>query len=67
MSDTEEKKVPAEGGDMDNIEVDDVNNLDENLFNQGNDLIDDAAEQSFSCTHPQNKGGNIFYKCKGSD
>jgi hypothetical protein len=66
MSDNEEQKVPAEG-DMDNVDVDDAANLDENVFNQNNDLIDDSSEQSFSCTHPQNKGGHIVYKCKGSD
>jgi hypothetical protein len=52
---------------MDNVEVDDVNQLDENVFNQNNDLMDESSEQSFSCTHPQNKSGHIVYKCKGSD
>mgnify|MGYP002631994768 CR=1 FL=1 len=68
MSDQEEEKVPTTGDDnMDNVDVDDVANLDENIFNQNNDLMDESSEQSFTCTHPQNKNGHIVYKCKGSD
>jgi hypothetical protein len=52
MSDKEEEKVPAMDDNMDNVDVDDVANLDENIFNQNNDLIDESSEKSFQCTHP---------------
>jgi hypothetical protein len=57
----------AADDNMNNVDVDDVNNLDENIFNQNNDLMDESSEQTFSCNNPQNKGGHIVYKCKGSD
>jgi hypothetical protein len=51
MSDNEETKVGAAAEDGVD-DVDDAANLDENVFDQKNDLIDDSSEQSFSCTHP---------------
>ena len=66
MSDKEEEKVAA-GDDMDNVDVENVADLDENIFNQNNELMDESSEQCFACTHPQNKSGHIVYKCKGSD
>lgn len=41
--------------------------MDENVFKQNTDLIETSAEQEFTCTNPQNKGGHIVYKCKGKD
>lgn len=64
---SEEEKVAAVDDNMDNVDVDDVANLDDNIFDQKNELIDDSSEKSFQCTHPQNKGGHIVYKCQGSD
>ena len=65
MSDNEEKKVSDDK--MEDVDMDDVNNLDENIFDHENELMDDSKESSFQCTHPQNKNGHIVYKCKGSD
>lgn len=64
---SEEEKVSAVEDNMENVDVDDVANLDENIFNQNNDLMDESSEKAFQCTHPQNKGGHIVYKCQGSD
>ena len=65
MSDNEEKKVSDDK--MEDVDMDDVNNLDENIFDHENELMDDSKESSFQCTHPQNKNGHIVYICKGSD
>ena len=42
-------------------------NVDANVFNQQNDLVETVDEQRFTCTHPQDRGGHIVYKCKGMD
>jgi hypothetical protein len=44
MSDQEEEKVTAADDNMDNVDVDDVNNLDENIFNEDNALMDESSE-----------------------
>ena len=46
-------------------EIDEVANLDENVFKANNDLMDDAEETEFQCVNPQNQGGHIKYSCKG--
>ena len=42
-------------------------NVDANVFNQQNELVETVDEQRFTCTHPQDRGGHIVYKCKGMD
>jgi hypothetical protein len=37
---------------MENVEMDDAANVDEAVFNQGNDLLDESIEANFTCTHP---------------
>jgi len=44
---SEEEKVAAVDDNMDNVDVDDVANLDDNIFDQKNELIDDSSEKSF--------------------
>ena len=45
---SEEEKVAAvDENNMDNVDVDDVANLDDNIFDQKNELIDDSSEKSF--------------------
>jgi hypothetical protein len=47
----EEKKT--EGPDnMETVEMDDAANVDEAVFNQGNELLDESVEANFTCTHP---------------
>lgn len=53
--------------EMENVDMADAGNVDEAVFNQGNELIEESVEANFTCTHPQNKSGHIVYKCKGSD
>jgi len=45
----------------------DDENVDANVFNQQNELVETVDEQRFTCTHPQDRGGHIVYKCKGMD
>jgi len=39
--------------------------MDDNVFTQNNDIMDDADESEFQVINPQNKGGHIVYNCKG--
>ena len=63
----EEEKAPATESKMEDVDMEEDANVDEAVFNQGNDLIDESHEANFTCTHPQNKNSHIYYKCKGSD
>jgi hypothetical protein len=62
MSDTEEKKTTAEEQGKDEDEL-----VDQQVFNQGNDLIQEGHEAEFMCYNQKNRGGHITYTCKGSD
>ena len=48
--DGEEAKTTSEP--MENVDMDDAANVDEAVFNQGNDLLDESIEANFTCTHP---------------
>lgn len=65
MSDTEERKESVteekKQGEQDDDEVD------ENVFNQANDLMEDNVEQNFQCINPQMAKGHIAYTCRGAD
>ena len=66
----EEKKASeaqAEAAAEGEAAAEDDDNVDANVFNQGNDLVETVDEQRFTCTHPQDRGGSIVYKCKGMD
>lgn len=64
MSDEEEKVGLADGKDID---VDDARNLDENTFNENNNLEEDSLELQFSVLNPAQKSGHIVYLCNGVD
>lgn len=69
MSDAEEQKEPAQikGGEEEGFDMDDADHLDENVFNQNNEVMDDNIETLFACSSPTMSGGHIVYKCKGVD
>lgn len=50
MSDGEEEKVGVTtGADDKNIDVENANNLDENIYKQSTAIIDEGEEEAFSC------------------
>lgn len=49
------------------VDMDDARNLDENVFKENNNIIDEGTEAEFSCTAPRNEGGHMVYLCKGVD
>ena len=63
MSDTEERKTITEDPGKD----DGDDGVDQQVFNQNTDLIQESHETEFMCFNPQNKGGHIVYSCKGVD
>ena len=65
---TEEAQINTkEGGPPQDIDLEDANNMDEQVYNERNDVVEDSAEQEFQCVNPQNRGGHIVYTCKGID
>jgi len=48
----EEEKAPATETKMEDVDMEEDANVDEAVFNQGNDLIDESHEANFTCTHP---------------
>ena len=68
MSDDEEiKQVDVQKGEEKEIDLEDAANMDEQVYNQRNDLMDDNIESEFQCINPQMKSGHIVYTCKGMD
>jgi hypothetical protein len=41
--------------------------VDAAVYEKANDLVETTDEQKFTCSHPQDRGGHIVYKCKGYD
>ena len=64
MSDEENKVNTDDIKDGDDEAV-----MDQQVFNQGNELTQESHESEFMCFNPQNKkaGGHIVYTCKGCD
>lgn len=57
MSDKEEETHKNQGGEEDEEEKangsdQEEDNVDQNVFNQGNELIEDASETDFQCINP---------------
>jgi hypothetical protein len=72
MSDNEEEvKVNSDTVQKDDknkdVDLENAENMDEQVFTQNNDLLDDQVEHEFTCTEPQTKSGHIVYKCRGLD
>lgn len=66
MEEEKQQIIENEGAKVEpTAEIDEVANLDENVFKANNDLMDDAEETEFQCVNPQNQGGHIKYSCKG--
>ena len=65
MSDNEEEKVTDNKDD--NADQENANNMDEAVYDQENQLLEEGIEADFRCFNPQLKSGHIVYTCKGSD
>lgn len=67
MSDNEDRKGSdplEEEKKQGDIDEDDV---DESVFNQSNELIEDNVETEFQCINPQTHKGHVDYTCRGTD
>jgi hypothetical protein len=69
MSEKEEEKVAGanDAADDDKIEADIAENLDEMVFSQNQDLLEEVSEKDFSCSKPKMHNSHIIYYCKGID
>ena len=71
MSDVEEEETktqqPEDTKKDKEVDLEDPNNMDEQVYSQSNDIMDDSVEQEFQCINPQMKSGHIVYTCKGVD
>jgi len=71
MSDNEEEKKQItsteEKPSGKEIDQEDANNMDEAVYDQQNELVEEGSEADFRCFNPQLRNGHIVYTCKGCD